>query len=375
MVTHLRITTNPMNVLFITRKYPPQIGGMEQKSYHMIATIRANKTVIALKRSQIHLVWFLPYATIMGIIKARHVDVVHIGDALLCGVGRCIHWFTKKPIIIDIHGLDVTYPNPLYQLYIKLFLKADRFVCNSKHTERTIKPFANDNTTIINPGVSITEFAQQLPKHAAHAHLQSTYNISIKPTAPVLITSGRLVKRKGVAWFIEHAFSQLPPTTTYIIIGDGPDRATIESLIRTHNHINRIFLLGKIPRKDLLAAYHAADLFVMPNVNIPGDAEGFGIVAIEAGAARLPIIATSTEGITDAITHNKNGHLVPPEQPNAFATACITYINNPKQAKHLGESAHTWNADHFSWDIIAKQYEELFRTIIADHANPQDHSS
>ncbi len=72
-----------MKVLFVTRKYPPLIGGMESLSYELTTGFPEPKTIIALKRSQKHLIWFLPYAFVRVALTGYRYDVIHLGDALL----------------------------------------------------------------------------------------------------------------------------------------------------------------------------------------------------------------------------------------------------------------------------------------------------
>ncbi len=72
-----------MNVLFITRKYPPMVGGMEKQNYELITNLSSlvNKSLIALKKSQINLIWFLPYALIKSIFTITTKKTDDVEDA------------------------------------------------------------------------------------------------------------------------------------------------------------------------------------------------------------------------------------------------------------------------------------------------------
>jgi hypothetical protein len=125
-----------MRVLFVTRKYPPRLGGMESLSHGLTTGFPEPKTIIALGRSQKHLVWFLPYVIARLAFTAHRYDVVHLGDALLSVAGfvpRVIH---RRKLAISVHGLDLTFPLRLYQLYLRLFLRGDAFNANSESTRR-----------------------------------------------------------------------------------------------------------------------------------------------------------------------------------------------------------------------------------------------
>lgn len=147
----------------------------------------------------------------------------------------------------------------------------------------------------------------------------------------ILLTVGRLVKRKGHQWFIANVIPKLPKDTIYLIAGDGEEKENIAQTITKLGLEKRVFLLGRISdelKKDL---YNSSDLFIIPNINIKGDMEGLGIVAIEAGSAGLEAIASNTEGIRDAIVNGKTGWLVETGNSKDF----IDKINGQRIKKEI----------------------------------------
>jgi phosphatidylinositol alpha-1,6-mannosyltransferase len=113
-----------------------------------------------------------------------------------------------------------------------------------------------------------------------------------------------------VAWFVQEVMPRLDDRYYYLIVGEGPDFDRISSLV-THGHLEgRVFLLGKVTEDYRNKLFHASDLFVMPNVEVDGDVEGFGIAAIEAGCCGLPVIASDLQGLKDAVLHGRTGFLV-----------------------------------------------------------------
>src|SRR5450432_133954 len=103
-----------MRVLFVTRKYPPRIGGMESLSYALTTGYPEPKTIIALRRSQKHLIWFLPYVIVRVALLAPRYDVIHLGDALLCVAGFVPRVVFRRKVAISVHGLDLTFPRWIY---------------------------------------------------------------------------------------------------------------------------------------------------------------------------------------------------------------------------------------------------------------------
>ena len=97
-------------------------------------------------------------------------------------------------------------------------------------------------------------------------------------------------------------------------------------------------------------------------VCMPSRYEGWGIVAIEAGAAGKAVIGTNIPGLADAIRPNETGLLVPSEDPEALAQAIKQLLDNPTLRKTLGTEGRKW-ADQFTWDRIAAEQERVYQKV------------
>jgi phosphatidyl-myo-inositol dimannoside synthase len=168
----------------------------------------------------------------------------------------------------------------------------------------------------------------------------------------VIVTTGRLVKRKGVYWFSKNVIPRLGNNLIYLVVGDGKDRPKIEELIKSKNLEKKIILLGKISSYKLKVIYNNADVFVMPNIRVKGDIEGFGVVALEAASVGLKVIASDVDGIADAINHKKNGYLVRPEVNKWVET--IKAITADKYLTK--QKIREWTIKNYSWQVISRNY-------------------
>lgn len=352
-----------MKILFVTRKYPPKTGGMERFSFNLTTRIHAETTIIALRKSQAHLIWFLPYAFIRTCFIARKYDVVHLGDALLAKIGFFVQKFTSTPIVCTVHGLDITYPFLPYQWYIRIFYKPDLSICVSRAAQKLLIKRGIKPSIVIPQGVDTDQFKKQGSRKEALSLIQSRTGFSIT-SQPVLLSVGRLVKRKGVMWFLEHVFLSLPKNTLYIIVGKGKLEQEIIDFIKFHNLQSRIFLFTDLRDQQLASCYKIASIFIMPNIPVPNDMEGFGIVALEAGSAGLPVIASDIEGISDAISHNKNGFLIKSQNADEYRKTIYSFLKHPLAARLLGKRAKQYNEIHFSWEVICNRYKHSFRALI-----------
>ncbi|MBU1177655.1 glycosyltransferase family 4 protein [Patescibacteria group bacterium] len=350
-----------MKVLFITRKYPPQIGGMEKYSYELIRHFPTEKEVIALRKSQLHLIWFLPYALVMGLFLARQVDLVHLGDGLLAPLGWIIKKISGKPAVVTVHGLDVIYDKWLYQSVCASALKnLDKVIAVSESTKQEClqRGVSADKCVVVPNGVVVKETDASYSRSDLTKLLGA--NIGNKK---VLLTVGRLVPRKGVVWFIENVLSQLE-NVVYVVVGRGSEEKKIRRIVENKKLEDKVFLLTGIVDDQLEILYHTADLFIMPNVKVKGDREGFGLVALEAAARGLVVVAAALEGIQEAIANNQNGILIEAENGEEFAETSQNLLADDRRRQELSRRAREYTLTNFSWDKIAERYFDEISKLV-----------
>ena len=102
----------------------------------------------------------------------------------------------------------------------------------------------------------------------------------------------------------------------------------------------------------------------MPNVQVEGDMEGFGVVMLEAGLCELPVVAAALEGIQDVVTDGANGFLVPPEDPTAFAEQIRVLIRDRELRDLLGERSREHVMGAFSWPAVARRTVQHLQHLV-----------
>jgi phosphatidylinositol alpha-1,6-mannosyltransferase len=356
-----------MRVLFVTRKYPPRIGGMESLSYGLTTGFPEPKTTLALRGSQKHLLWFLPYVLVRVAFTASRYDVIHLGDALLSGVGFLPRVWHKRKVVISVHGLDLTFRPWIYQTYLKVFLRAHVFIANSESTRRLAESRGLEPVRVITIGVPERYFAVSRGK-SRDAELDQK-----RAGRFVLVTVGRLVRRKGAAWFVRQVLPKLPGAL-YMVIGVGAEHDEILRAARETDTLDRVWLVGSVSDGRLLDLLSGADVFVMPNIAVPGDIEGFGIVAIEAAASGLPVVAARLEGIPDAIAHGENGELVASGDSDAFVDAIRRLMGDAAARRARGQQGRLYTLRNNSWSSIILRYSALFSELLGTTRNSPNSS-
>lgn len=368
---------NP-RILFISRAYPPVTGGIENQNYELsvwLPKLTETKT-IANTRGRKFLPLFAPYALIKALILLPKYDVVLLGDGTLSILGWFIKLFSNKPVISVVHGLDINWDSAslgvwyekvlvsLYkQLWVKTFFKKiNKFIAVGNETVAVAidKGIPVEKVVFIPNGVDTEKMIGDYSKN----DLAEIVGAELANQKTIL-TSGRLAKRKGVAWFIRNVLSKLPENIVYVVAGDGPDRKNIESAIAEQKLEKRVKLLGFVTDEQRNILFNTCDLFVQPNIRVEGDMEGFGISVIEAISCKITLVASNLEGLKDAIKDNQNGFLVEPENAESYYLKITELLANDAFRQEFGAKARQFVLENFSWEKISRQYLDEIKKLTA----------
>jgi phosphatidylinositol alpha-1,6-mannosyltransferase len=167
-----------------------------------------------------------------------------------------------------------------------------------------------------------------------------------------ILTVGRLIERKGVDLVLKALPQVLAkfPNSNYIVVGDGPYRDELVNLVQDLDLQDHVSFIGNVSDDEKWQYYKSADLFVMPNRELPGeDVEGFGIVFLEANAFGLPVIGGRSGGAVDAVLDGQTGIIIDPLDVDSLASAMIELIGNPDLAKRLGRRGQQRVAGECNW--------------------------
>ena len=260
------------------------------------------------------------------------------------------------PLVTINHGQDVTLPFSLYQWYLpKVFDRLDGVISVSSATRKEcIKRGMDPKKGVALPNGFDMETMEELPdRDKARTEIEKMFGMNLNGKR-LLLSVGRQVKRKGHEWFIKNCFDNIGSDVFYLIIGDGPEHERIRRARESSDRKERIIVAGKQPEEILNRAYAAADLFIMPNIPVEGDMEGFGIVLLEANRAGVPAIASDLEGIKDVIEQGVNGYRVPAREPEIFVKKIDIVLNN--ELNELSEKSISYVKENFSWDRVVDKY-------------------
>jgi len=342
-------------LLLVTRNFPPQVGGLERYSYDLYHALKDEIKTDLLKHSRG--IWYYPvfflYSLIYIAINRKKYTHIHFCDAALSPLAAIARLFSPGKISISVHALDIIFENRFYQWIVPSCLaRADNIVAVSHYTLQQCLRRGIDAARchVIPNGINLSQFDASV---ASLKQVTDKYRLDIR-NRKILFTIGRLIRRKGIAWFVESVMPQLGDEYIYLIAGDGPERQAILDVINRYGLGQKVSLLGRISDSEKYCLYQHADLFIMPNILVPGDAEGFGITIIEAAAFGLPAIATNLEGIPDTMMDGVTGSLVEPGNPGQYIEILKTASFDRQQIIRL-------TRDKYDWFVLKNEYlQRLF---------------
>jgi len=357
-------------IVFITRKFPPSKGGMENVAYELYKHLSKIEKVELIKWGgsnkflPIVLPFFLIKSLFIILTRKADIDVIYLQDGLLSPLGVILKIF-GKPIIITIHGLDITHKNKLYQAIVPNCVKRmDKIVCISNATKQEcIKRGVPEEKIIIIPNGISDVFYINSDRKVLKKKLENKINLDLE-NKKILLSIGRLVERKGFHWFVNEVMPKLiekRKDLLYLIAGDGKYRSIIENAIKEKGLQEYVFLLGKVDDKTKKLLYNISDIFILPNIPVEGDIEGLGVVLLEAMACKIPIIGTNIGGIPDVIKNNETGLLVEPRNSKKLSKAIITLLTNKELRRKISEKGYMFVKNNFSWDKIAKDFHSSLK--------------
>ncbi|MHA6723780.1 glycosyltransferase [Sphingomonas sp. RS2018] len=184
----------------------------------------------------------------------------------------------------------------------------------------------------------------------------------VRDGVPGIVAIGRLSAEKGFTILIEAIglLRDVGVEARLTLVGDGPERATIEAAIARLSLGNRVTLAGELPPEGVRAALKAADVFCLPSFS-----EGLPVSIMEAMAAGVPTVSTWIAGIPELAENGVTAMTVPPARADALADALRALVESPDRAATLALAARARVEANHSQDINGRSMADLLRKLAA----------
>jgi phosphatidyl-myo-inositol dimannoside synthase len=286
----------------------------------------------------------------------RHrFDAVHAGRVLPEGlVALIVARLIGRPLVIYCHGEELTTWRQPAKKWVMIFTyrHADLLIANSEFTRDELLKIGVETAKValLSPGVDIDRFRPGLPYNDLRRR------IGMGPQQKLIVSVGRLSRRKG----FDQVIRSLPELVKrgidvhYGVIGIGEDRDYLGALAREFGVTDRVSLVGHVDPDELPRWYNAADVVTMPNREINGDTEGFGMVFIEAAACGKPAVAGTAGGTAAAVIDGVTGLRIDGASVEAVAEGLARLLRDQTLAQTLGANGHSRAVANFSWQKVAE---------------------
>lgn len=387
-----------MRVLHIGKYFPPVKGGIERFVADLVIAQRATGTdsfALVHRRSGDPLladptwvrrvpVWrevsFAPLApSFLSEVKRAiddwqpeylHLHLPNLSALALLASARArrlpwvIHWHSD--VVSSAHSLSLRVLYPFYRPFERALLeRAALVICTSQQYLETSEPLQpyREKCVVVPLGMDLS----RLLPDALHSAPAVPWG-SGKFRA---LAVGRLTYYKGFDTLIT-AVAQCPDVELRIV-GDGNDRSALQALIERLNVSDRVFLEGGLEDSACLSRYQSANVFCIPSRE---RTEAFGLVALEAMAHRLPVLASALfgSGLVSVVQHEQSGRLVPVDDVMAWRDAILLMRATPDRSRALGQAGYVRLHEKFAIAPVEKNLQmTVMSTLSPDAPRPEAH--
>lgn len=309
--------------------------------------------------------------SLLKIFIHERPDIIHLNSAKVGGLGAAagfiyrflfaIRYSLSPRIIFTVHGWAFHETRPYWQRSLIVFfswlgaLFQDRIILINRVDYAGAQTFIPQRKlSLIFHGIGPAQF---LSRNESRDFFARRISKSAGDESMLIGTTAELTKTKGLTHLLDAAAilkTRLPQVLFRIlVVGDGEEHGELEAKIQKLKLDNTVFLLGYIPEASRYLK--GFDIFLLPSVK-----EGLPYALMEAMAAGLPTVATRVGGIPDLIQNQKNGIIVPPEDPLAIATALQTLLEDPRRRNVLGQAASQTIRENFPLDAMITKTITLY---------------
>lgn len=383
-----------MNVLLLTREYPPHVYGGAGVVVEHLARALAGMVAVEVRCvgdqdvsvPGLRVRGYRPWAELQraggprhgAVLEAFSADLAMLADPAAADVVHSHTWYVALagvmarhifdiPLVVTVHSLEPLRPWKEDQLGGGYALsswveraaleQAERVIAVSEQMRRDVLAhFAvpEQRVVVIHNGVDAQAYRRT-------AREDALARLGVR--RPYVLFVGRLSEQKGIFDLLEAA-RELPEGVQLVLCAASPDTRELEARLRAA--VDGLPAVRWIPamlsREETVQLYSHAAVFACPSVYEP-----FGLINLEAMACETPVVATRVGGIPEVVVHDETGWLVPPRQPRALAEALRRLLEEPERARAFGLAGRRRVEARFSWDRIARRTLEVYAEALEAH--------
>ncbi len=297
-----------------------------------------------------------------------NIDIIHAHDWLVANAGIGLKHVFRKPLLVTMHSTEMGRRETLHNAAEKMIhetegwlnFEAWRVICCSYYMVSHVKSIFGlpiDKIDMIPNGVDIDTY------DSIEDNLSDFRAKFALPEEKIILYVGRLVYEKGIHVLINAVPKVLSKANAkFIIVGSGYMKEQLLTIVRGMGLEHKVLFQGFMDEKSLLRLQKCADVSVVPSLFEP-----FGIVALEAMAAKSPVVVSDTGGMSEIVEHDVTGVKVYPDNPDSLAWGINRILLDDEYQRRIKENAYRVVQDKYGWSKIAKQTADTYERILSEY--------
>ena len=298
------------------------------------------------------------------------IDVFHAHDWLVATAGIGLKHVFRRPLLVTMHSTEIgrrevlhtTTEKMIHETEAWLTYEAWRVICCSDYMVKHVKwayGLPDDKLTMVPNGVN-----PHVYDYLAKQDLRDFRKTYALPEEKIVLYVGRLVYEKGVQNIINAVPKVLAKTNAkFIIVGSGYMQEQLSKIVKSMGLEHKVLFTGFVEEENLLKLQKVADVSVVPSLFEP-----FGIVALEAMAAKCPVVVSDTGGLSEIVDHDVTGVKVYSNNTESLALGITKILQDDNFGKDLRENAYKKILEKYDWDKIAQQTRLMYESVLGEYS-------
>ena len=299
-----------------------------------------------------------------------NVDIFHAHDWLVANAGIGLKHVFRKPLLTTIHsteigrrnGIHFDYERMIHETEAWLTYEAWRVICCSDYMVSHVKwafGLPADKLVMIPNGVDAEVYTRM-----EQEDLSSFRGKFALPEEKIVLFVGRLVYEKGVHVLVNAVPKVLEKVNAkFIIVGNGYMKEQLSNIVKNMGLSHKVQFTGFIDDETLRKLQKCADVSVVPSLFEP-----FGIVALEAMAAKSPVVVSDTGGLSEIVEHDVTGVKVYANNPESLAWGITKVLLDENFANLIKTNAYKKVQEKYNWNKIAQQTKANYETVLSEYS-------
>jgi len=298
------------------------------------------------------------------------VDVFHAHDWLVANAGVGLKHVFRKPLLATIHsteigrrnGIHFDYERMIHETEAWLTYEAWKVICCSDYMTSHVRwafGLPGDKLVMAPNGVNVEVYTK-----AEREDLSQFRSKFALPEEKIVLFVGRLVHEKGVHVLVNAVPKVLGKVNAkFIIVGNGYMKEQLSGLVKNIGLAHKVLFTGFVDDDTLRKLQKCADVSVVPSLFEP-----FGIVALEAMAAKSPVVVSDTGGLSEIVELDVTGVKVYADNPDSLAWGITKVLLDENYANWIKANAYKKVQEKYDWNKIAQQTKAIYEAVLNEHS-------